>query len=76
MMRGNEREKCVTGCWDVVQHVKISGNIILVLGGDDFLSHPQVSFSARPMRFGSRVPSEINEGLGRHHTCTRQVVVT
>lgn len=40
MMRGNEREKCVTGCWDVVQHVKISGNIILVLGGDDFLSHP------------------------------------
>ena len=44
MMRGNEREKCVTGCWDVVQHVKISGNIILVLGGDDFLSRPQVSF--------------------------------
>ena len=25
------------------------------------------------MRFGSRVPSEINEGLGRHRTCTRQV---
>ena len=40
MIRGNEGEKCVIGRWDVVQHVKISGNIILVFGGDDFLSRP------------------------------------
>lgn len=74
MMRGHEREKCVIGCWDVVQHVKISGNIILVLGETTFCLTPRFHFSARPMRFGSRVPSEINEGLGRHRTCTRQVV--
>jgi len=74
MMRGNEREKSVTGCWDVVEHDKISGNIILVLGETTFCLVPRFHFSARPMRFGSRGPSEMNEGLGRRRTCNKQVV--